>query len=139
MFANRSFLRIGSGGADIQSLISGGYEALHTKYAFTQGVDRKGKVQTRVWGGQIQLTLPMLPPNEIIEWALSFRAYKDGELVIYDADNLPIKKVTFKNAACVHLKLKYTNMGNGYVNTHLVIVAEELQVGNLKFGNEWQY
>ncbi|MDR1582840.1 MAG: type VI secretion system needle protein Hcp [Prevotellaceae bacterium] len=140
MFGHRSFLMLGSDTpADIRSLISGGYEALQVNYAFSQGVDRKGKVQTRVWGGQIKLTLPMLPPDEIMEWALSFRSYKDGVVVLCEADNLPVEKLAFTNAACVHLKVNYTNMGTGYVNTHLVIVAEELNLGNLKYESEWQH
>jgi hypothetical protein len=129
----------GDSPADIKSLINGGYEALHVNYAFSQGIDKKGKVQTRVWGGQIRLTLPMLPPDEIIEWALSFRSYKDGVLVLCEADNLPIEKLAFINAACVHMKVNYTNMGTGYINTHLVIVAEELKLDDLKFENEWQH
>jgi hypothetical protein len=54
MFGHRSFLMISGGASDLKSLILGGYEALHANYAFSQGIDKKGKVQTRVWGGQIK-------------------------------------------------------------------------------------
>ncbi len=61
MFGHRSFLVLGGGAADILSLIKGGYEISKCNFSFQQGVDQKGRVSTRVYGGTIHLVLPQLP------------------------------------------------------------------------------
>ncbi len=68
MFGHRSFLMLGSAGAaDIISLIKGGYEVSNCHFALEQAVDDKGKATTKVHGGTIYITLPMLPPSDIVD------------------------------------------------------------------------
>jgi hypothetical protein len=139
MFGHRSFLMIGRDSpADIGSLIEGGYEIAHSRFGFTQGVDANGKVTTAVYSGMIEVALIQLPPKPIIEWALDSRKYMDGVIVLLDADNIPVEKVIFKNAACTGFKIDYTQSDDSYVTTKLKITAEELIVGgDVIFTNQW--
>jgi hypothetical protein len=140
MFGHRSFLVIGGGGADIMSLISEGYEILDCNFAFEQGIDERGKATTRVHGGTIQVTLSQLPPMPIIEWALQSRKYNEGMIVILDAENIPLEKVLFQNAACVGFDLNYSRKGESYAATKLTLRAETVIVGNgIDFTNEWTF
>ena len=138
MFAFRSFLVIGGGAADIVSLTQGGYEIMDCSFAFDQGIDERGKATTRVHGGIIQVTLSQLPPKPIIEWGLQSRKYNSGMIVLLDAENLPLEKVLFHNAACTDFGVNYTQKGDSYALTKLTIHAETIVVGSgIDFMNEW--
>lgn len=141
MFGCRSFLMLGSAGAaDIVSLAKGGNELLEYRYAFEQGIDDKGKATTKVYGGTLHITLPQLPPQAIIEWALTSRKYSDGTIIMLDAENMPLEKILFKNANCIGLSIDYTQSGETYVATSIVVQAQKLIVGNgVDFDNEWTY
>lgn len=139
MFSHRSFLMLGfAGAADIISLIKGGYEVSNFNFSFQQGTDERGKATTRVYSGTLHVTLPQLPPQDIIEWSIRSRKYSDGIIVTVDAENMPLERIIFKNATCIDLGVEYAMSGNSYSTTELVIQAEKLIVGNgIDFNNEW--
>jgi len=140
MFGNQSFLVIGGGAADIMSLVNGGYEISDCSFAFEQGVDERGKATTRVYSGAFHITLSRLPDNTLIEWALNSRKYCNGFIVVLDANNIPVEKFIFMNAACVDFSIDYTQQGDNYTTTKLVIQAERIVVGDgIEFENEWKY
>jgi hypothetical protein len=139
MFGHRSFLKIGDTSAsNILSLISGGYEILDCNYSFNQGVDNKGRATTRVYGGIINVTISQLPPDPIIEWALQPRKYLDGIIALVNAENVPLEKLIFKQAACVDMEVNFTQTGSSYMSTKLIIQTQKLVVGDgIDFDNEW--
>ncbi|GHT41224.1 hypothetical protein FACS189437_07840 [Bacteroidia bacterium] len=139
MFAHKTYLKIGDfTGTDFLSLIKGGYELANFEFSFQQGVDDTGKVSTEVYGGTLSLTLPMLPPKAIIEWALNSRKYNKGVVVILDDQNIPQEKILFDNAACISMGIDYTQKGESYISTNLILQAEQLIFGNgLDFDNFW--
>jgi hypothetical protein len=139
MFGHRSFLVLGGdSAADIMSLVEGGYEISDCRFSFEQGIDDMGKATTRVYFGVMYITLSQLPPNEIIEWALNSRKYCDGAIVVLDAENIPVEKVIFQNAACLNFKINYVEQGESYIITEIVIQAQKLIVGSgIDFDNEW--
>jgi hypothetical protein len=138
MFGHRSFLVLGSEATDITSLTKEGYEILDCNFSFNQGVDNKGRVSTKVYGGTISITLSQLPLQPIIEWGMLSRKYMDGVIVVLDAENLPQEKILFKQGICVDLEISYTQTGESYTETHLLIQAGQLLVGDgIDFENEW--
>lgn len=138
MFGHRSFLVLGGGAADIVSLIKGGMEISNCNYAFQQAVDNKGKATTRVYGGAISVTLAQLPSTEITEWALDSRKHKDGIIVVLDNENLPLERIIFEDAVCTGFEINYTQTGDSYTSTKLMIEAQKLIVGDgIDFDNEW--
>ena len=142
MFSHKSFLKLGTfDGTDIVSMLSGGMEVVNCEYSFQQGIDDKGKVATRVSGGAFRLTLPMTPPDEIIEWAFNARRYQKGVIVTFNDENEMMERLMFNNAACVHMSVSYTQSGKSYVTTEITIQAEEIKVGAgaLNFTNEWTF
>lgn len=113
-------------------------EILNCSFAFQQGVDQKGKATTRVHAGTINITLSQLPPQDIIEWGLKSRSYKDGAIIMLDNENMPMEKIIFQNAACVDFEMDYTQANDSYATTRIVIQAEILIVGDgIDFLNEW--
>jgi hypothetical protein len=131
---------LGEGASDIVSLLKGGLEIAECNFSFNQAVDNRGKATTRVHAGTISLTLSQLPPNPVVEWALQSRNYKDGMIIVLDAENMPAEKIIFENAACIGFDIDYTQKGESYASTRLVIQAETIIVGDgVDFLNEWTF
>jgi hypothetical protein len=139
MFGHRSFLVLGGGGtADIVSLIKGGYEIMDLEYSFNQPINRMGRASGKVQGGTISITLPQVPLKPLIEWGIKSRMYLDGVVVTVDAENIPLEKLEFKEGACVHFEMNYTQTGTSYTETKLIVHANKLTVGEgVEFSNEW--
>ena len=139
MFGHKAYLKIGDfTGTDFMSLVKGGYEVSNCFFSFRQGYDQKGKASTEVVGGTINLKLPMLPPNEIVEWALNSHKYKKGVIVMLDDENAPIEKLFFENAACIGFDMDFTSEGKSYIVTDLKLRAERIVfVDGLDFDNFW--
>jgi hypothetical protein len=139
MFSHKTYLKLGDfNGTDFMSLIKGGYEVSDCTYSFHQGYDDRGKASTRVTGGTISLKLPMLPPDEIINWGINSRQYKNGVIVILDEENVPQEKILFENAACIHFAMDYVLEGKSYLTTDISLRAERIIFGSgLDFDNFW--
>lgn len=139
MFSHKSYLKLGDfSGTDFLSLIKNGYEITDCEFSFQQGYDDTGKPSTEVYGGTLSLSLPMLPPNDIIDWALDSHKYKKGVIVVLDEHNVPQEKIMFENAACINLNIDYTQKGESYIVSNIVIHSERLVFGNgMDFDNNW--
>ncbi|WP_165041704.1 type VI secretion system tube protein TssD [Dysgonomonas sp. ZJ709] len=139
MFTHKSYLKLGDVlGTDLLSLLDGGYELANCEFSFQQGIDDTGKASTQVFGGTLSLTLPMLPPKPIIEWALNSCKYMKGAIVLLNDHDEPVEKIWFENAACISLDVDYTQRGESYMTTKIEVQAESLLLDNgLDFDNEW--
>jgi len=139
MYGHRSFLILGGENAtDLINLIQKGYEISKCYFEFQQGTDKKGKISTRVFAGTIKIVLAQLPPQPIVEWAIQPRKYNDGMIVLVDAENIPLEKIFFKNAACIGFDMDFVQQNESYSTTSIVIHAEKMTVGDgMDFNSEW--
>ncbi|MDR1198767.1 MAG: type VI secretion system needle protein Hcp [Prevotellaceae bacterium] len=138
MFGYKSFLRIGElADASIAGLYKDSYELESCSYGFSQGIDTDGKAQTDVYGGAIYITYSGLPTNEMLQWALASHKYYDGTIIICDENEQPLEKIKFEQAACVGLEINYSQKGNGYINTKLILQAFQISAGAINLLNRW--
>ncbi len=138
MFGHKSFLKIGElNDASIMGLYKESYELEHCSYGFSQGINVDGKAQTEVRGGTIHIGIPGIPPNDIIQWALDFRKYNNGVIVVCDDNDLPLEKIKFTDAACIGLEISYSQKGKGYTIAKLTLQARQINVGNITLDNRW--
>lgn len=138
MFGHKSFLRLGAlEDASIQGLYKSSYELDNCSYGFSQGVNSDGKAQTEVRGGSITVTIPGIPSDEIIQWAIDSRKYHDGMIVICDDNDMPLEKIRFTDAACIGMDIGYSHKGKGYIATNLVLQTRALSVGDTELNNRW--
>ncbi|GAD06354.1 hypothetical protein PORCRE_2087 [Porphyromonas crevioricanis JCM 15906] len=139
MFGHRSFLRIGSlNDASIKGLLMEGMELEKFSYSFDQAVDVHGKVQGKVRSGTLQLVFANLPPNEIIDWMLNPRKYKDGTIVLYDMNDTPLQKISFTTAACIGMDINYSEVGGTYTSTRIILYAKKLIINSIIIENDWK-
>jgi hypothetical protein len=138
MFGHKSFLKIGPlADASLQGLYRESYELESCSYGFSQGVNVDGKAQTEVRGGTINVTIPGIPPNDVIKWSLDSRKYNDGVIVLCDINSMPLEKVYFTDAACIGMGIVYSRKGKAYTATKLTLQVRKLMVGNTELDNRW--
>ncbi|WP_068471609.1 type VI secretion system tube protein TssD [Saccharicrinis aurantiacus] len=138
MFGHKSFLRIGElTDGSISGLYTGGYELVSCRYSFGQGIDQKGQAQTEVRGGSIEINYGNVPPNELLEWMLKSNDLRNGAIVICDANDTPIEKIYFEDAACVDLKIKHIKKTHGYTACEFVLQARKIIFESTAHENRW--
>ena len=138
MFGHKSFLKIGLlSDASILGLYKDSYELDACSFGFSQGVNSDGKAQTEVRGGAISVTIPGIPPNDIVQWSLDSRKYNDGVIVVCDDNDMPLEKIKFQDAACVGMEISYSQRGKGYIATKLTLQARQISVGDTELNNHW--
>jgi hypothetical protein len=138
MYGHKSFLRLGTlDDASIQGLYKESYELSGCDFGFEQGVNVDGKAQSDVRGGNINATIAGIPPEAIIQWALSSRKHHNGAVVICDSNDTPLEKVAFRDGVCTGMEIAYEQNGKGYISTRLSISTRKLSVGEMELNNRW--
>lgn len=138
MFGHKSFLRIGAlNDSSISGLYKESYELESCSFSFSRGVDANGKPQTEVRGGRINLTYGGLPQEDMLRWMLNSTKYEDGVIVVCDANDDPLEKIFFEQAACVSLEIEYIQQGKSYIKTKFVLQARKMKVGETTLENRW--
>lgn len=102
-----------------------------------QPTDLKGKAQGEVRGGTLQLTIDSIPSNEIIEWMLNPRRYREGVITTLGEDNASIMRIFFKKAACTRMQIKYNSMGKGFLKLLIELEAKNLIFPEGEIENKW--
>jgi hypothetical protein len=139
MFGHKSFLRIGElSDSSISGLYRDSYELVNCEFGFSQGLDTNGKAQSEIRGGSIALTFANIPKDDMIEWMLKSSYLQNGAIVICDANNEPTEKILFEDAACIDMKINYTQKGNGFTTTQMILQARKIIVGETTLENNWK-
>jgi len=139
MFSYKTVLNLG----DISNIKSDlstlqGYELSDFSFGFNQGVDSKGQPSTKVLGGRFSFNISSLPSEEIVDWSVNARKYKDGIFYIYDLEGSILDKIIFSNATCTSMNIMFSNNGSSLINTSLIIYAEDVTFLNgILFSNDW--
>ncbi|MCA1745217.1 MAG: type VI secretion system needle protein Hcp [Bacteroidales bacterium] len=123
--------------SSISGLYRDSYELLSCNFGFAQGADRNGKAQSEVKVGSISMVYPNLPPQEITQWMLKSGKVHNGVIVICDANDVPIEKVSFEDAVCTNMKIGYLQKGSGYITTSIQLEVRKLSVGSVSLEKKW--
>ena len=138
MFGHKTFLKIGKlSDSSISGLYRDSYEVDSCNYSFSQGTDHNGQPQTDVRGGNIAMTYGNIPPQELIQWMLSTGKLENGAIVICDSNDMPLEKIHFEDAACIGLEVEYSQNGQMYISTKIVLQARKLTIGDINLTNRW--
>ncbi len=138
MFGHKSFLRLGElTDSSITGLYKNAYELVSCKYSFGQGIDQNGKVQTDVMGGTILISYANIPPAEFIQWMLKSNKLHNGSIVICDANDMPIEKLFFEDAACIGMEMKHTKKDRSYSLTKMKIQVRKFTLESVVHENRW--
>lgn len=140
MFSYNSYLLLGElakSGVNIPFLIEHGYELCKCNYSLQREIDYKGQVQSKSNGGTFDIAMMGVPSNEIIEWGVNPRSYKNGSIIFCNSEGLVVERIDFEKAACIDIDLTYIRTGSRYTNCELSLTAEIIKIGNITLNNYW--
>lgn len=133
----QSYLKIGKPQHDnVMGLFRDRYEIIHSEYSFLQDINVQGEATSEIKGGTIQVSLPTVPTEKLLNWMLSPDIYENGEIVLYNGEEV-INKIYFSNARCVGLHMHYEPFGAASIITQLSINAQHIEIGGVAYNNSW--
>ena len=111
---------------------------LKADYSIEQAEDGTGLPNERSIGGKILVEIESVKNVDLIEWANSNHALKNGELVLYNRDSVStFRKVEFKKAYCLKFRERFDGQNAMPLYTELLISARELNIMGTAIVNDW--
>jgi hypothetical protein len=123
-------------GNNIQGLYFETYKVIRCEYSFAKEVSKNGEVQSDVLAGNIHVTLPILPTEELLGWVFDNRRIINGEITINDAHEEVLEKIYFEEGRCVNFRLHYEPSGDmSDILLFLTINAQYMILGEVEYRN----
>jgi len=114
------------------------YTVLNLDYSIDQAEDGTGLPNERAIGGKILIEIESVKSINLIEWANSNQALKDGEIILYNRDSIStFRKIEFKKAYCLKFKERFDGGNSTPLYTELLISARELNIMGIPLINDW--
>jgi hypothetical protein len=114
------------------------YNVMEADYTITQEDDGTGQPVKKSAGGKISLKIESTKQTELLDWAISSSARKDGELILYNRDSVStFRKIAFKDAFCLKYREAFNHNNTDPLFTELIIAAKVLDIKGSKFTNDW--
>ena len=114
------------------------YNVLMLDYSIEQSDDGTGLPNERTQAGKILVRIESNKGTELHEWAMSNKALKNGELILYNRDSVStFRKVEFKGAYCLKFREQFDSNDDQPLFSEILISARELDVKGAKFVNDW--
>jgi len=111
---------------------------LKCSFAFEQGADFTGRPSQKPRGGQVTIELESTNKTDFLEWMISSKMTKNGEIVFYKRDNMSsLKTLKFSDAYCLSYHEDFDAISDEPLKTRIVISAKELKVKDTTFKNNW--
>lgn len=134
----QSYLKIGKPEQNnVMGLFRDRYEIIHSEYSFAQDMNAQGEAVSEIKSGMIQVSLPTVPTEKLLNWMLSPDIYENGEIVLYSGEEV-INKIFFSGARCVGLHVHYEPFGPASIITQLSINAAHIEMGGAAYNNSWK-
>jgi len=111
---------------------------LDCSFNINQGADYSGKPSRRSQGGQITINIEGSKKIDFLEWIVSEKTIKEGEIIFYKRDSLStLKKIKFKDAYCLNYKETFDADNGQPLKIIVVLSAKSIGVDDAKYDNLW--
>lgn len=113
-----------------------GIKVLSCSYGFSQDVDVRGKVNSKIRIGMINLTIPGINDNTLINWMWGYEAVKNGEIKLSGyGDSGQRQSIKFVDGLLVSYNESFSDPADTVIN--LTISCREMTVLGVTFKNKW--
>jgi hypothetical protein len=113
-----------------------GIKVLSCSYGFSQDVDVHGKVNSRIRIGMINLTIPGISDNSLINWMWGYDATKNGEIKLSGyGDSGQRQSIKFFDGLLVSYNESFSDPSDTVIN--LTISCRKITVLGVTFENKW--
>ena len=125
-------LRLRRSGTDAASIrYSADYEVYHCEYSFDKGITKSGEIRTNIIAGNIKVVIPMLPADELLNWAFDCWKRYNGEIAFNKSHEEIAEKISFEDGRCVGFRIHYeSGKNNKNVILMLTIHAKQMIINN---------
>ncbi len=114
------------------------YNVLRCSYTFEQPTDNTGKPSGKPRGGRITLTVESDGGYDLHHWMNDAEQTKDGGIIFFKRDAMSrMQEVVFEKAFCVKLQTTFDANGSSAMQNHLIISAQKMTIGDMKYSNPW--
>jgi len=113
-----------------------GIKILSCDFSFSQVVDNRGMASSNVRAGLINVTIPGINDNEIINWMISRDERKNGKITFSGVvDTGPHRSIEFEDAVLVSYHESFSDESDIVIS--LVISSRIIKVTGVKHENIW--
>jgi hypothetical protein len=114
-----------------------GFKILSYDFSFSQEVDNRGMVSSKVRAGLFHVTIPGTDDPNILEWMLSNDLKKNGRISFsgYDNSGGQPRNVIFKDAVLVNYREVYSDPSDIVIS--LTISSRIIKMPNSEYTSQW--
>lgn len=127
--AFKATLKIGSKSMDVLAM----------SYSFARDVDAKGRPSSRVYGGNINVTVESTDDTSIIESMVNNKHKPfDGTITFFKTDeDAKLKELSFEKSYIINYSEGFTTDTTMAMTATFVITAEKIKIGSAEHDSEW--
>jgi hypothetical protein len=113
-----------------------GIKVLSCDFSFSQDVDNRGMVSSNVRAGLINVTIPGIGDNEILQWMLGRDDTKNGKITFSGViDTGPHRSLEFEDGVLVSYHESFTDQSDIIIS--ITISARIISVTGLRHESLW--
>lgn len=113
-----------------------GIKVLSCDFSFSQDVDNRGMVASKVRAGMINVTIPGINDPEILEWMLGQYTKKKGKISFSGVvDTGPHRSLEFEDAILVSYHESFSDQSETIIS--LTLSARVIKVTGVKHESTW--
>ena len=113
-----------------------GIKILSCDFSFSQDVDNRGMTSSNVRAGLINVTLPGINDNEILQWMLGRDDRKNGKITFSGiVDTGPHRSVEFEDAVLVSYHESFSDQSDIIIS--LTISSRIIRITGVKHESFW--
>lgn len=113
-----------------------GIKVLSCNFSFSQDVDNRGMTSSKVRAGLINVTIPGISDNEILQWMLSRDDRKDGRITFSGViDTGPHRSLEFEDAVMVSYHESFSDQSDIIIS--LTLSARIIKVTGVTHESLW--
>ena len=120
---------------NIQHLYHEKQDVIFCEYALNKPIDKQGRINGSIVGGNITVVLPTLPSNELMTWVFDASKKYNGEITIHDAFSESLEKIYFEGGRPVNFRLHYEPCEINPVAIMLNISVQKMTIGQSEYIN----
>lgn len=115
------------------------YDVMSMSYAFNRDIDVKGRPSSRVYGGNIDVTVESTEDTSVIESMLNNKHKPfDGSITFFkDDEDAKLKELTFEKSYIISFSEGFSTGNSEPTQCSFVITAEKFKIGSAEHDSEW--
>jgi hypothetical protein len=120
-------------------MLSKEFDVISMSYAFNRDVDVKGRPASRVYGGNINLTVESTEDTSIIESMLNSKHKPfNGTITFFkDDEDAKLKELAFENSYIISFNESFSTGHTDPTYCSFIITAEIFKMGSAEHDSEW--